>query len=321
MNPVTHTTPPPVPATGPHPTDAVLVRHPGTVAGALLRLARPGQWPKNILVVSVPLLDPQSWSRAGLAGLGWAITAFTLASILVYVLNDLVDRRRDADNPARWHRPLASGRLSPRTATVFAAAVATALIAALTAQTAATAWPIAAYLLLNLGYSLGLKHVPLLDVFLVATGFVLRLVYGYLATGAPMPGWLLTAVFTLCLLLTLGKRRHELRSTGGEHRPALRGYTVPLTEQLMQLSAALTAGSYLLYLRDEAPLAGYASIAAVLLTPMAVFGLFRYLQLVLVHDVGGNPVRTLVRDPALVTNTALWAALSGGFLLAARGPW
>jgi hypothetical protein len=163
--------------------------------------------------------------------------------------------------------------------------------------------------------------VPLLDVFLVATGFVLRLVYGYLATGAPMPGWLLTAVFTLCLLLALGKRRQELRSSGGTHRPALRGYTVALTEQLMQLSAALTAGSYLLYLRDEAPLAGYASVAAVLLTPMAVFGLFRYLQLVLVHDVGGNPVRTLVRDPALVANTALWAALSGGFLLAARGPW
>lgn len=321
MNPATPTTPA-VPTAGPHPTEDVLPRHPGTVAGALVRLARPGQWPKNILVVSVPLLDPQSWDRGALTGLSWAIVAFTLAAVLVYVLNDLVDRRRDADNPVRWHRPLASGRLTPRAATVFAGAVATLLVGVLTLQGAANAWPIAAYLLLNVGYSLGLKHVPLLDVFLVATGFVLRLVHGYLATGAAIPGWLVTAVFTLCLLLALGKRRQELRSTGGVHRPALRGYTVALTEQLMQLSAALTAGSYLLYLRDEAPLATYAPLAAVLLTPMAVFGLFRYLQLVLVHDVGGNPVRTLVRDPALVANTALWAVLSGVFLVAAaRGPW
>lgn len=320
MNPTADTTPA-VPTAAPHPTEGILPGHPGTLVGALTQLARPGQWPKNILVVSVPLLDPQSWGRTALAGLGWAIVTFTLASVLVYVLNDLVDRRRDAVNPARWHRPLASGRISPRAATVFAGGVATLLVGVLTLQSTVTAWPIAAYLLLNLGYSLGLKHVPLLDVFLVAIGFVLRLVHGYLATGATIPGWLLTAVFALCLLLALGKRRQELRSSGGVHRPALRGYTVALTEQLMQLSAALTAGSYLLYLRDEAPLAGHAPLAAVLLTPMAVFGLFRYMQLVLVHDVGGNPTRTLVRDPALVTNTALWAALSGVFLVAARGPW
>lgn len=289
------------------------------LVGALVRLARPDQWPKNVLVVCVPLLDPLSWNRTALANLGGAVVAFTLASVLVYVFNDLVDRRRDAHNPGRWHRPLASGRLSPQAAVLFAAAVALPLVGVLTLQTVATAWPVAAYLLLNLAYSLGLKHVPLLDVFLVAAGFVLRLIYGHLATGVAIPSWLLTAVFTLCLLLTLGKRRQELHSTGGDHRPALRGYTVALTEQLMQLSATLTAGSYLLYLRDEAPLGAHASTAAVLLTPMAVFGLFRYLQLVLVHHAGGSPVRMLVRDPALVANTLLWAALSGGLLLAARG--
>ncbi|BCL12359.1 UbiA prenyltransferase family protein [Micromonospora sagamiensis] len=297
---------------------ATRARRVGATLGALVQLARPGHWPKNVLVVSVPLLDPQSWNRTASADLGGAVVAFTLTSALVYVLNDLVDRRRDARNPDRWHRPLASGRVSPRAAVLFAAALALPLAGVLALQTPATAWPVAAYLLLNVAYSAGLKHVPLLDVFLVATGFVLRLVYGYLATGAAIPGWLVTAVFTLCLLLALGKRRQELRSTGGGHRPALRGYTVALTEQLMQLSATLTAGSYLLYLREEAPLGVHASVAAVLLTPMAVFGLFRYLQLVLVHDAGMRPVRILVRDPALVANTVLWAALSGGLLLAAR---
>ena len=313
MNPVLHT------------SSAVRIARPQSTGGgrvsALVQLARPDHWPKNVLVVCVPLLDPLSWNRTALANLGGAVVAFTLASVLVYVLNDLVDRRRDARNPSRWHRPLASGRLSPRTAVAFAAAVALPLVGVLTLQPAATGWPVAAYLLLNLAYSLGLKHTPLLDVFLVAAGFVLRVVCGYLATGVAIPGWLLTAVFTLCLLLALGKRRQELHSTGDHHRPALRGYTVGLTEQLMQLSAALAVGSYLLYLRDEAPLGAYASIAVILLAPMAAFGLFRYLQLVLVHHAGGKPVRILVRDPALVANTLLWAAASGGLLLAARGQW
>ncbi|WP_428965093.1 UbiA prenyltransferase family protein [Micromonospora fluostatini] len=308
-----------VPAGGPQTTDAVPIRPAGTLAGALVRLARPGQWPKNVLVVSVPLLDPQSWQRGALTNLVWAVTAFILTSVLVYVVNDLIDRRRDAANPARRHRPLASGRISPRVAVLFAAVVAASLGGVLTHFTPATAWPVAAYLVLNLGYCLGLKHVPLLDVFLIASGFALRLIQGYLATDTTVSGWLLTAVFTLCLLLTLGKRRQELRTSGGVHRPALRGYTVPLTDQLMQLSAALTAGSYLLYLRDEAPLAGYASVAAVLLTPLAIFGLFRYLQLVLVHDAGENPVRIVVRDPVMVANAALWATLSGVLLVAARG--
>jgi len=291
----------------------------GSRVSALVQLARPDHWPKNVLVVCVPLLDPLSWNRTALANLGGAVVAFTLASILVYVLNDLADRQRDARNPSRWHRPLASGRLSPRTAVVFAMAVALLLVGVLTLQPVATSWPVAGYLLLNIAYSFGLKHAPLLDVFIVAAGFVLRVVCGYLATGVAIPGWLLTAVFTLCLLLALGKRRQELHSTGDDHRPALRGYTVGLTEQLMQLAAALAVGSYLLYLRDEAPLGAHASIAVVLLAPMAAFGLFRYLQLVLVHHAGGKPVRILVRDPALVANTLLWAAVSGGLLLAARG--
>lgn len=315
MNPVVDTTTA-APTATPRSTGGSRV---SALVGDLVRLARPDHWPKNVLVVSVPLLDPLSWNPAALASLSGAVVAFTLASVLVYVLNDLVDRRRDAGNPSRWHRPIASGRLSPRAAVLFATAVAALLVGVLAVQRMAAVWPVVTYLVLNLAYSLGLKHVPPLDVFLVATGFVLRVVCGYLATGVTIPGWLLTTVFTLCLLLTLGKRRQELHSTGGGHRPALRGYTIPLTEQLMQLSATLTAGSYLLYLRNDAPLGTYASIAAVLLTPMAVFGLFRYLQLVLVHHAGGSPVRILVRDPALVANTLLWAALSGGLLLAARG--
>jgi decaprenyl-phosphate phosphoribosyltransferase len=292
----------------------------GVVAGDLFRLTRPGQWAKNVLVVSVPLLDLETWSLTSLWRLSWAIAAFTLASTIVYVANDVADRTADSTNPAKRDRPIAAGRVSSRLAILLAGALLVTLLAVLSLQPWTLAWPIGAYLLLNAGYSIGLKHVPLVDIFLVAAGFGLRLVQGYVAIGTEVSGWLFTCVFCLCLLLTIGKRHQELVATGATHRPALRGYTAPLTQQLMGLTAVLTAGAYLLYLRTEAPLGRFGPVAALLLAPLALFGLFRYLQLVLVRGAGEDPVRTLLRDPALVVNSVLWAGLSGGLLLASQAP-
>lgn len=295
-----------------------LVKHPLAVVGDLLRLVRPGQWAKNLLVVSVPLLDLDSWRWSAVWGVAWAVVAFTLASTLVYVLNDVADRERDRAHPINRHRPIAAGRLPMPMVALFTVILIGLLVAVLSLQPWSWAWPIGLYLLLNTAYSLGLKHVPLLDIFVVAIGFVLRLMQGYVAAGAAASAWLLISVFSLCLLLTVGKRRQELTVTGAVHRPALRGYTVPLTDQLMALSAVLAAGAYLLYLRTEAPLGSYGPAAAALLAPLALFGLFRYLQLALVRGAGGNPTRTLLRDPALVVNAILWAAMSGGLQLASR---
>lgn len=288
------------------------------VARDLLCLVRPGQWPKSLLVVSVPLLDLGAWRWTAVWGVVWAIVAFTLASALVYVFNDALDRERDRDHPVKRHRPIAAGRLSMPTVAAFATVPLGLLVVVLSIQPWSWAWPIGLYLLLNVGYSLGLKNVPLLDIFLVATGFVLRLVLGYVAAGIHPSGWLLISVLSLCLLLTVGKRRQELTTSGGTHRPALLGYTVPLTDQLMALSAVLAAGAYLLYLRTEAPLGSYAPAAAALLAPLALFGLFRYLQLTLVRGAGGDPTRTLLRDPPLLVNAALWLGLSAALQLAAR---
>lgn len=299
-------------ATGPvRPGAAARVRD-------LLALVRPGQWVKNLLVVCVPLVDQESWSLAGLAAAGWAVVAFTVASALVYVVNDIADRHRDRAHPTKRHRPVAAGRIPVPAAALLAVVLAGLLAGVLSRQPWTWSWPVFGYLVLATGYSVVLKHVPLVDVFVVAAGFGLRLMQGYVAIGTEASGWLLTCVFSLCLLLTVGKRRQELATTGGAHRPALRGYTVGLTDQLMVLCAVLTAGAYLLYLRTEAPLGGYATPAAVLSAPLALFALFRYLQLVLVHERGENPARMLLRDPPLVVNALLWVALSGGFLLAAR---
>lgn len=283
----------------------------------LLLLLRPGQWVKNLLVVSVPLLDLRAWSTATVGRVVVAVLAFTVASGLVYIVNDIADRHRDAAHPSKRLRPIASGRVTVRAATLLAVGQAALLAGIIVARGWAVSWPILAYLVLSFAYSAKIKHLPILDVFAVASGFVLRLVQGYLAVGQQVSGWLATSVFALCLLLTIGKRRHELTVSGVGHRPALRGYTIALTEQLMLLSAVLTVGAYLLFLRTEAPLGAYATAAAILSTPFALFGVFRYLQLVMTQGGGGRPVRTLLRDPAMLANSALWALLSAGFLLAA----
>ncbi|MEU5283713.1 UbiA prenyltransferase family protein [Streptomyces sp. CA-278952] len=275
----------------------------------LLALLRPGQWVKNLAVVPLALLDTHPWGTAAFLRTGWAVLGFTLASALVYVVNDLADRERDRLHPVKRHRPIASGQVSTAAAGALTGVLALSLTGWAVAGPAWLWWPTALYLALSLAYSQGLKHVPLVDAFIVATGFVLRLVQGSLLVGARMSEWLALCVFSLCLMLALGKRRHEMTAAGRAHRPALRGYTLAFLDHLVVLVAVLTAVSYVLYLRDDAALAAGASLVTLLSAPCAVFGLARYLQLLLVEEGGGNPVHVLFRDRATLVNAALWAVL------------
>ncbi|MEU6952498.1 UbiA prenyltransferase family protein [Streptomyces sp. NPDC045714] len=276
---------------------------------ALLALLRPGQWVKNLAVVPLALLDTHPWGTAAFLRTGWAVLGFTLASALVYVVNDLADRERDRLHPVKRLRPIASGQVSTVAAGALTGVLALSLTGWAVAGPAWQWWPTALYLALSLAYSQGLKHVPLVDAFIVATGFVLRLVQGALLVGARMSEWLALCVFSLCLMLALGKRRHEMTAAGRAHRPALRGYTLAFLDHLVVLVAVLTAVSYVLYLRDDAALAAGASLVTLLSAPCAVFGLARYLQLLLVEEGGGNPVHVLFRDRATLVNAALWAVL------------
>ena len=280
---------------------ALPVRH-------LVAVLRPGQWPKNLLVVPLPLLDAPSWGMATIGRVAAALLAFTLASSLVYVINDIVDRHRDRLHPQKRHRPIAAGLVSVPAAVLCAVLLAAGLGAFVALSSALSWWPVLTYVLLNGVYSGGLKHVPLVDVFVVAAGFVLRLLQGYLATGHPVAGWLVICVLGLCLVLILGKRRHEVQNAGSGHRPALRSYTVQYLDQLLVLSATLTVVAYLMYLHAEARIGS----AALLTAPCALFAVFRYLQVVLVERGGGDPVRVLLRDRTMVTNLAVWGLLLVG---------
>ncbi|WP_405507198.1 UbiA prenyltransferase family protein [Streptomyces cyaneofuscatus] len=304
--------PGPVPSSAPPPAaDRGLLRD-------LLALVRPGQWVKNLAVVPLALLDVRPWHLGAFGQIGWAVLGFTLASALVYVVNDLADRERDRLHPVKRNRPIASGRVSTTAATVLAGLIAASLTCWAVAGPAWLWWPTALYLALSVAYSQGLKHVPLVDAFIVASGFVLRLVQGALLVGGRISEWLALCVFALCLMLALGKRRHEMTAAGRAHRPALRGYTLAFLDHLVVLVAVLTAVSYVLYLRDDAALAAGASFVTLLSAPCAVFGLARYLQLLLVEEGGANPVHVLFRDRATLVNATLWAVLVSVALLLSR---
>ncbi|GHJ39692.1 decaprenyl-phosphate phosphoribosyltransferase [Streptomyces sp. TS71-3] len=282
----------------------------------LLALSRPYQWPKNPVAVALALVTMPVWDAATAAGIAWSTGLFVLASVAVYVLNDVLDRHRDGLHPIKRHRPLASGRLRVGTALVFLAAVCALFAAGVALASPARCWPVLVYLGLNLAYSLRLKHVPLIDAFCVALGFVLRTLQGYTATGRPASGWLLLSVFTVCLLLVFGKRRHELARSSSAHRPALRGYTVPFLDHLTVISATLATIGYLLCVRTDMALRPGTTTLVLLTAPCAFFAVFRYLQLLVVGQSGGDPVRTLAGDRLLLASGLLWAALTAGCLAA-----
>jgi decaprenyl-phosphate phosphoribosyltransferase len=271
----------------------------GTLA-ELVRLTRPPHWTKNLLVIPVPLVATRSWDLGALVRIAVATAAFITASALVYIGNDLADRDRDRQHPTKRHRPLASGRVSPAAALGLAAALALLFGALVAVQSPALAWPVLVYAPLGLLYSLKLKHVPLVDAFTIATGFALRVVQGYVALRQPVASWLVLGVLTGSLLLSLGRRRTELSAKLVGHRPALAGYSTYFVDQMMLLSAVLAATTTLLYLGVQAPIEAHRTAGTLLLGPVALFAIFRYLQLVLVQSRGADAVRTLLRDPPII---------------------
>lgn len=295
-------------------------RRPLLLAADLIRLVRPAHWAKSLLVVPVALVDVSVWSPAVLGRLAAAVLAFVLAASAVYVGNDVADRHRDRHHPVKRHRPVAAGRVPVPVAYAWGLVLFALLVVLLRSGLAGPAWPVLTYLVLNLWYSRGLKHVPLVEVGVVAVGFVLRVVQGALAAGAAVSGLLLVTVFAACLLLTLGKRRQELLDSGTAHRPALRGYTVELAGHLVQLTSVLAVTAGLVWLRTEAPFAPYGETAMLLSVPFLLYLTSRYLQLALVGRAGGDPVRLLLRDRAVLVAGVLWGATLAALLAVTQLP-
>jgi 4-hydroxybenzoate polyprenyltransferase len=291
-----------------------------------LRLIRPHQWIKNAFVF-VGLIFGHAWTDPRLiADVLMLFAAFCLVSSAVYVMNDLADREADRMHPIKRSRPLARGDIGAGTALALCIALALggmglAALVSLTALSIA-----AAYVVLNMAYSAGLKHVAILDVFLIAAGFMLRILAGTLGIGIAPSKWLLLCGLMLTLFLGFCKRRAELtevegaegagRSTG--QRAVLDGYTAPLIDLLIAVSVADAAIGYALYTVDQETILLHGTDRLMLTLPFVLYGLFRYLQLVYSKGGGADPAWELLHDPHLIAAIAGWLGAIWWLLAAGR---
>ena len=276
-----------------------------------LRLLRPEQWTKNALVLAAfvfALGDRNQY--LGWGGFGTpliAAAAFCLLSSAVYILNDIRDAPRDRLHPVKSRRPVAAREVS----VPAAAAVALVLLAVSLAVAAKIAFPFFAvllvYFLLQLAYTFLLKRLPLLDVIVIALGFVLRALAGAAAIAVPISPWLLVCTLLLATFLALCKRLHEKVNLGAAGtRDALGGYSPRLLDQLIAMTGAATLVSYSIYTLWPETVDKFGTEWLCATIPFVLFGLFRYLHLVYQQDKGDQPERILLTDFPLLADIALY---------------
>jgi len=281
----------------------------------LLKLLRPHQWVKNGFVF-VGLLFGDISDNGGLRGkVVLAAAGFCLLSSCVYVLNDIFDRKADQAHPQKRGRPLASGAVGLTEAFALALVCSVAGLALGAAASAGVVAMLIAYLLLNLAYSVGLKHVAILDVFIIAAGFMLRIFAGTWGVGITPSQWLLLCGLLLTIFLGFAKRRAELMvSAGGgsndaRQRPVLDDYSPALLDTMMAISAAGVIVSYSLYTVSPDTITLHHTDKLIYTVPLVLYGIFRYIYLL--HRRGGeDPASTLLSDVHMLITGAAWLCVT-----------
>lgn len=278
----------------------------------LLRLLRPHQWLKNGFVL-VGVLFAKRWDLETLTLAGLAFLAFCAIASAIYILNDIFDLEADRQHPTKRHRPLASGQVGLKTAYGLATALGALALALAALINAYIVGFIAAYAFLQTAYSWHLKHVAVLDVFIIAAGFMLRLLAGTLGLGITPSSWLLLCGLMLTLFLGFAKRRAELQvileTAPGDRkltRRVLDDYTGAMVENFLAISAACTILTYSLYTVSPETIARHGPYLTYTV-PFVIYGIFRYLFLLHRRGKGQDTASDLLQDAQLLATVLGWA--------------
>ncbi len=296
----------------------------------VIQLIRPAHWTKNLVLFAAILFSPAKIVLENPDVLVSAVQgffAFCLLSGGVYAFNDLVDLSADRQHPRKKNRPLPSGKVPVWLAACVAFFAAAAGVAWAFLIAPYFGWIVTAYLATNLVYTLGVKRVVILDVFLLSAGFVYRAAAGVAIVGRFIPHiylshWLILCAFLLSLFLALAKRRHELATLGegaAQHRASLADYSLKMIDQMLAALTAATLVSYSLYTISEDTIQRYGTHNLFWTIPFVVYGLFRYLYLIYSRNEGGDPTSLLVRDKATLVNVMLWAITAAGIVYLRKG--
>lgn len=287
--------------------------------GLYIQCLRPKQWVKN-LVLLAGLIFSRNLFEPGMAVRGFgALGIFCLLSGAIYVFNDLRDYTRDKVHPSKRSRPIASGRVSRVEAAVLGLLVAVAGLALASLVNTSFLWVSLAYVFLQIAYSLGLKHMVVLDVLIISLGFVLRAIAGVEALKDLDPGvvispWLLVCTLFLALFLGFSKRRHELNlleDTASQHRKTLDDYSAPFLDAMIVTVAAATLIAYAIYTIWGETVVKFGTDKLIYTVPFVVYGLFRYMYLVMLKNRGGSPSEVLLSDVPLIVDIVLWIIVAG----------
>lgn len=275
---------------------------------ALIKTMRPRQWTKNVFILAAIVFDRQLMNGTSLFRSIAGVFLFCLLSSAIYIINDIFDVEADRRHPKKKNRPIASGKLSIPVAAV--SAVFFLLITFLLSYLLSPGFALIAfvYFVINLAYSNWLKHVPLVDVLIIAAGFVLRVAAGVsLIQVQRFSPWLYVVTTLLALYIGFGKRRAELSllmENAEAHRRVLDGYTIPFLDQLITIVSSTTIVAYSLYTFSAPNLP--TNHTMMLTIPFVLYGIFRYLSLIQVKGEGGAPEELLLSDRPLQLAIILW---------------
>ena len=282
-----------------------------------LRELRPAQWIKNGVVPAAYFFARWDPSQSAHVQGAWplmleavAVACFCCVSSGVYLINDVRDIAADRAHPVKRLRPLASGAISVSAALAAAAALLAAGVAGSLALPPMFTGVLGGYGLMQFVYTFALKRIAYVDVFVIATGFVLRAIAGATVLTVRISPWLLLCTFLLALFLALCKRRHEkilLEDMGEQHREALAGYDRYLLDLQIAITSCATLVCYAIYTLSEETVRRFGTNRLGLTIPFVVFGIFRYLELVYRHDEGGRPEKVLLTDKVLIATVVCYA--------------
>ncbi len=275
---------------------------------------RPKQWTKNLFVFAGILFSQNLFDPLLLLKAVAAFVIFCALSGAMYIINDLTDHEQDRHHPVKSRRPIASGKLDSRDA-VLAATILVPLSLALSYRLEPRFFQAAlGYFLLQLAYSFALKHIVILDVFAVASGFVLRVVAGAAVLAVEISPWLIICTILLSLFLALNKRRHELVALGEKaetYRQVLADYSPYFLDQMIGAVSASTVVAYALYTVSDETVMKFGTRNLVFTIPFVLYGIFRYQYLVHQKGEGGSPESMLVSDIPLLVDVFLWVVAVG----------
>jgi 4-hydroxybenzoate polyprenyltransferase len=276
---------------------------------AIIRLFRPKQWIKNGFVAAPLFFTPDKVTAASLLDVLSGFVVLCMVASAVYCLNDLRDAEGDRNHPVKKNRPIASGAVSPAVARVMMALLLAGGLVLGAWRIPMILWVVGVYFAVNIAYTLHLKHIAILDVLIVAFGFVLRVEAGALIIDISPSAWILIVTGLLALFIALAKRRDDIvRDLGAGHRKSLDGYTLPFLDSSLMAVLSTLLVSYLIFTTDQAVMARLGSEQLYFTGPFVIAGLLRYLQLTMVYERSGSPTDLVYRDLGLQLSVAGWLA-------------